>query len=445
MHFFQLSNSQTTIISFLVIIILYFSSISRGYAEIECSPWLEIPQLNLNCWFKTNNPKWRKKSLRTNIGQKVELHFLKIFNSMVQELVETANFSVTLQDIEEEQFDKETTQVMQELLKSIDWLTYIQPMQNKLMEDFQIFMEPLFDQKIRLLLVDIDQVLKSIDWSDSLETILENRLFKLDQVLLNAFQRYNNVTSYTSQQIKTDILTHVLKQITQIQHKTAKSMKLNISEIIGPFQMNMANTLNQIKTQLPIQSFKQLDNLRQEFRQEISYFLDKSEYFAKRINCTIETSLASLNQNRFQSIPKEVATKIAPFSLDVTMTGQPLPIATATGNVSIESQKNVEQDETETPFKSVVEPLFCYQKLGLQTPPEPWEYSTLYDLKKCHLLHTLTPGTPLKRILNVYLDLKAWAAKIACIQHGAGHHATQHYIWDWLEFGYLYNLWYTHY
>ena len=35
--------------------------------------------------------------------------------------------------------------------------------------------------------------------------------------------------------------------------------------------------------------------------------------------------------------------------------------------------------------------------------------------KKCKILSSLTPQTPTQR----YVDLKVWAAKMACIQHGA--------------------------
>jgi len=259
-------------------------------------------------------------------------------------------------------------------------------------QEFKTALELMFKQKIIFLLKDIDKVLNSITLTKPIKDIIKHSLAKVDQVILTTFHQYT-----------------------------------------------------ESKQQLNKHSYFQLDDIHHKFRQNISRFLDESKYFSERVNCTIEATVAPISQNR-QLITKKIPAKIAPFSLEVTSitTGGPLlpiPLASAQGNIVIESRP----DENATNFDSVAEPLFCYQQLGLETPPETWEYSTIYDLKKCSILNTLTPQTPLKRILNVYLDLKAWAAKMACVQYGAGRHATQHYIWDWLEFGYLYNLWYIRY
>jgi hypothetical protein len=34
--------------------------------------------------------------------------------------------------------------------------------------------------------------------------------------------------------------------------------------------------------------------------------------------------------------------------------------------------------------------------------------------------------------------------KDVCPPYLAGHHATLHYTWDWLEFGYWYDFWYAY-
>jgi len=258
---------------------------------------------------------------------------------------------------------------------------------------FKAWLKLIWVKKIIFLLKDIDKVLNSISSNKSIETIIENQLTGIDQFVLHALQQYAQVAN--------------------------DSQKVKLNKYL---------------------SFK-LDNLRQKFRQKISQFLDESEYFKKRISCNIETTLAPISQNR-QLKNKDFATKTAPFSLDITSmaTGTPLPIASAEGELVIEAKKEEEVNH----FKLVAEPIFCYKQLGLKAPPETWEHSTIYALKKCKILSSLTPQTPTQRILNVYVDLKAWAAKMACIQHGAGYQATQHYLWDWLEFGYLYNLWYNY-
>ncbi len=350
---FQASNSfQQYIAISLFVTMIILSNISYVHAELECSLSLEVPIAGLNCGFKTNIERGVAESSQKDISKEAELHFGKMVDDMAQSLVKTAKFR----------------------------------------QDFKAMLKSLFEKKIIFLLKDIDKVLNSIALSKPIEAIIENELTKIDRLILNAFQQYNQLANDPNQ-----------------------TTKLNKNLSI------------------------QLDSLRKKFRQEISHFLDESKYFSKRVNCTLEATLAPISQNRLLR-NRDFSAKVAPFSLEITSiaTGTPLPIASAKGNLVIESKK----DEDETPFKSIAEPIVCYQQLGLQAPPETWEYSTIYDLKKCKILKTLTPETPTKRILNVYIDLKAWAAKMACIQHGAGYHATQHYIWDLLDFVYLYNLWY---
>jgi hypothetical protein len=350
---FQTSNSlQQSIAISLFVTMIILSNISYVHAESDCSLSIEVPIAGLNCWFKTDIERLVRESSQKYISKEAELHFGKMVDYMAQTLPKTAKFR----------------------------------------QEFKAMLKSLFEKKIIFLLKDIDKVLNSITLNKSIEAIIEDELTRVDRLILNTFQQYNQVANDPNQKIKL--------------HKNRSI---------------------------------ELDRLRQKFRQEISRFLDESKYFSKRVNCAVEATLDPISQNR-QLRNKDFSAKMAPFSLDITSmaTGTPLPIASAKGNLVIESKK-----EEEAPhLKSIAEPIFCYQQLGLKAPPETWEYSTVYDLKKCKILNTLTPETPTKRILNVYVDLKAWAAKIACIQHGAGYHATQHYIWDWLEFGYLYNLWY---
>lgn len=349
---FQVANSlQQYIVISLFLTVIICPNISYAHARLECSLSIEVPIAGFNCWFKTDIEKLVGESSKKSISQEAELHFGLMVDYMAQTLVKTPKFR----------------------------------------QEFKTMLKSLFEKKIIFLLKDIEKVLNSLTLSKSIEAIIENELARVDQLILNTFQQYNQV----------------------------------------------ANDLNQ-KTKFTKNLSIQLDSLRQQFRQEISHFLDEYQYFRKRVNCTVEATLAPITQNRLLK-NSEFSAKIAPFSLEITSmaTGTPLPIASAKGNFVIESKK----DEDATHFKSIAEPIFCYQQLGLKAPPETWEYSTIYDLKKCKILNTLTPKTPIKRILNVYVDLKAWAAKMACIQQGAGYHATHHYIWDWLEFGYLYNLW----
>ncbi|MDM8564079.1 hypothetical protein QUF74_00325 [Candidatus Halobeggiatoa sp. HSG11] len=266
------------------------------------------------------------------------------------------------------------------------------PQETELKQKLKVTLKSLFKHKIIFLLKDIDKVLNSIILDSPLKTIIGNKLIQIDQVILNIFQQHNK---------------------------------------------------SSINTDLNKYFYIRLDDLRKDFRLKIANFLDDSKYFSELITCKIETTFAPITQNK-KLVNKNFSAKTAPFNLEISSIAvggpAPVPIASATGNVTIEDNKN----ERSSNLDSVAEPIFCYQQLGLKSPPETWEYSTIYDLKKCKVLNSLTPQTPIKQILNVYVDLKAWAANMVCIQRGAGYHATQHYVWDWLEFGYLYNLWYIY-
>jgi len=178
------------------------------------------------------------------------------------------------------------------------------------------------------------------------------------------------------------------------------------------------DTVKKVKTQLIDHTFTKLDDFRKTFRTDVNRFFDRTEYIINMVDC-------------------KVAGTLEKFRLDMGTLGKTLAqdIKDSLPKWSSLLQKKTSQEVTPV--------VRCYQQLGLKKPPEAFQYSTIYDLKKCEVLNTLTPQTPIRQILNVYLDLKALAARMACVQRSAGEQAILHYTWDWLEFGYQYDFWYS--
>jgi len=437
-RYFQISKPrqwQIVIGLFLAIVMINFLNIARVHAKSECSPWLEVPKFGLNCWFETNVNKLIAEFPGVSMIERSELHFRNMLDDMEQELVKTMNFS-KWKNIEKH---KKANKTLVEAFNTVDWQTYTQQTADRFRQELKAAMEMLFDNKIRPLLKDIDKVIKSNTRIESLDTIIQDELKQLDQIILTTFQQYHQIANDTIKKIHTEIITHTIKQANEFRHQKIAHIKTEIiAHATNTFQKNVDETIDKIEPQLIRHAVIQLDNLRQEFRQKVGYFFEQTKYFINTVDCNVEGMLEEFRQY-VQRLDQDLSLKVAPFSLDINMTGSPFPVASVQGNVSIEPQKD------DTPLKLKSNLFFCYQKLGLNSLPEPWEYSTIYELQTCKVLRTLTPETPIKRILNVYIDLKAWAAKMACVQGGANHHATQHYIWDWLEFGYLYNLWYAYY
>jgi ElaB/YqjD/DUF883 family membrane-anchored ribosome-binding protein len=282
--------------------------------------------------------------------------------------------------------------------------------------EFDKAMDRLFDEKIDPLVADIDKLLKARlnavdkmakDRLAQLDKIIADRLKQVDKLIQNTFDQFNTVAKETIGKLKTDLIDNAFTQFNEAIEKT--------------------------KTDLIDNTFTQIDDLRKNLRMEVDHFFDRTEYLINTVDCKVEGMVEKIRmdiEKTGEILAQQLKTELS--SLGIKMEGSLL--TGFSGEVFIKP----ESDST-----LAAKPLTqCYQELGLMAPPKPWEYSTIYDLEKCNVLKTLTPNTPMKRILNVYLDLKAYAARMACVQRGAGHHATLHYTWDWLAFGYWYDFWY---
>ncbi|MDM8557311.1 hypothetical protein [Candidatus Parabeggiatoa sp. HSG14] len=282
-----------------------------------------------------------------------------------------------------EKMGKSLAKGIQEQLEKTNFKGMGQKFGEGIRQEFDIAMDSLFKDKIAPLVADIDKLLKArIGQTDKM---IEARLKQIDALIQNTFDRFQEAANNTIDKIKTDIVDNAFNQYSKAIEKTRKEIVDN--------------------------TFKKIKKLRQNFRNDVDHFFDRSEYLINLVDCTEE---------KFRIDTENLTTKIA----DELEKRCPKMICGWSKASTKEST-----------------PKICYQELGLKKPPKSWEYSTLYDLNKCDVLRSLTPmETPVKRILNVYIDLQAFAARMACIQR-ASRQARLHYRWDWLEFGYQYDFW----
>lgn len=260
-------------------------------------------------------------------------------------------------------------------------------------QEFEKTMTTLIDEKITPLVKDINKLLKAR--IEQVDKLVEKRLQQIDAMIEKTFHQFQAVADKTIEKIKLDLIDNTFTQFNQAIEKT----KMDIID----------NT------------FFQLNELRSNFRTDVDHFFNRTEYLIDKVDCKVEGTLEKLRQD-LQSTGKEIAQELQ------------------------KSLPNFSLLATKKPNKPAIpsELVACYQQLGLNAPPEPFEYSTIYDLKKCKVLRTIKSDTPVRRILNIYIDLQAFAARMACVQRGAGHRATLHYTWDWIEFGYQYDFWHAY-
>ena len=83
----------------------------------------------------------------------------------------------------------------------------------------------------------------------------------------------------------------------------------------------------------------------------------------------------------------------------------------------------------------------CYTHLGLNYDVEEWQYSQLYDIKKCIALRRLNLDSRASVIMNAYLDLSNYSQSMRCLQYGAGKIADDKYSTEFFELSRKYNLW----
>jgi len=274
------------------------------------------------------------------------------------------------------------------------------------------------DEKIKPLIRDVDTVMKQrLEQFDKINKELlkdadekvKNRLLQVDGIINDANQ---NIADRLEQadKIVSELIVEAdektkqrLNQIDEIIKTSLKEMREIVVEVNNVLQHAFDHADNFV-----LLASSQLDNIRGKFRQDATYFFDRTEYIIETVDCKVTGTILDI-KNAFEHERQEWA-KLLPSNWCVV--------------------------NCEIPY--------CYSKVGITSAPQSFEYATIYDIKKCQLLSSLGPDTKVDRIRNVYLDLKTLSAKMMCVQRQAGYQAKLHYTWDWLEFGERYDFWMAH-
>jgi len=375
-----------------VVPLLLVMGINFSYVPVtqagDCS-WKDVFTLGISCVYKMAR-NGLIRSYKREYDKMVDEYAIKIANHI--------NNSVNWNKIGKE-LGQGASDVVLKALQSINWEEYGQKIGAGLRKEFEATMDKLFAEKIRPLLREIDMVLANrLEQADKiaenrlkqLDGIIEARLKQVDALIQSTFDQFRVTVDYTITKVRTDLIDYTFSKASEWRDETIAKIRKDLLD----------------------HSFAELEKLRQAFRNDVEHVFDRTEYLVKLVDCTEEK--VRIDMENTKKIADELLKKCPPL-------------------ICGESKTSAKESTPE----------ICYEELNLKKPPQSWEYSTLYDLNKCDALRSLTPQSPVRRILNVYLDLQAFAARMACIQRGAPQ-AKQHYMQDLEEFGKQYDFWYSY-
>jgi 2C-methyl-D-erythritol 2,4-cyclodiphosphate synthase len=404
----------------LAVILVNFASVPRANAFLNLVD-ISVEDINVKLPSSAEWGEW---------GQQFRKRFRKEF-----EQIDTKTMGQQLGEGVRGEFEK--------FINSLDLESMGHQLGEGLRKQFEAAMAALFNEQIEPLVADIEKLLKArLEQADiiakdrlaQLDKMIMDRLNQADSLIQASFERFKAAADETIAKVKTAIIGYAFERFDKAREESIAKADI-IVHAANTFKKVTDETMAKLKAALIDHTFTPFDELRRNFRADVEHFFDRTEYFIKTVDCKVEGTLEKLRQD-MQHIGKEFAQQLKAelSSLELKMTGSLR--SGFSGGVLTEP----ESDSTPS-----VKPLTqCYQELGLMVPPKPWEYSSIYDLQKCEVLKTITDNTPLRRILNIYVDLQALAARMACLQRGSNK-ATLHYTWDWLEFGYWYDFWYAYY
>ncbi len=341
-------------------------------------------------------------------------------------------------------------------LNSINWQEYGQQVGAGLSLELEQTMNQLFDQQLKPLIKDIDMLLKGrIEQADEaaaarlnqLNDLIDNQLAKADALIQDTLAQFNQMADDTIAKVRQDIIDYAVKRfetsrdetVSQIQTEVidyaAERFETSRDETVSQIQTEVvdyaANTFKQttadmvatVKTDLIDQTFTQLKQVRGQFRQDVDYFFDRTENLMVLLDCTEEKIRLDLERTR-EELDKLGDKYLKEFKASFSGVSSLISFGQKTAK-PVESTNSTAAD------------FGCYEQLGISAESlEGFEYSTIYDIKKCKVLSTLNPQTPLRRVMNVYWDLHIFAKRVACIQQNPNH-----FMWDWLMFEQLYDFW----
>jgi len=319
-------------------------------------------------------------------------------------------------------FTQGVTEEVLKALNSINWEKYGQQVAAGIRKEFEAAMDKLFADKIEPLLEDIDLILKTrIDQADSL----------IDALIQKTFEQFQTVVDQTIAKIGTDIIDHAFNRFATERDKTIAQIRAEVIDYTAAtINKTTAEIVEKVKVELIDHTFAQLDQLRKDFRRDVNHFFDRAENLIVLLDCTEEKIRLDLESTR-KDLDK-LGEKYLKEIKELMPQAQASKITEQISNLLPFGKQSSTKPTTSTTTQDS-----CYQQLGVtEEALEGFEYSTIYDLKTCKLLNTLTQETPIRRVQNVYLDLEMFAKRVACIQQN-----PTHFMWDWLAFKSRYQFW----
>lgn len=320
-----------------------------------------------------------------------------------------------------------------ELLKafnSINWEQYGQQLGAGIRTEFEAAMDKLFADKIKPLLTDIDNLLKMrIKQADNaaearikqLDDLIEDKLKKVDALIQHTVDRFQATADKTIAKVRTDIIDYAFDRFATERDKTVAQIRAEVIDSVAAIvNKTTAEIVAKVKAELIDHTFAELDKLRHQFRQDVEHFFN-SENMIVLLDCTEEKIRLEKTRDNLEKLGEKYLKELKALTPKAQMSK-----LSPSGQPSTKPTTSTATDDS------------CYQQLGV-TALEGFEYSTIYDLKKCKVLNTLTPQTPVRRIQNVYWDLHMFAKRVGCIQRNPSH-----FMWDWLAFESLYHFWATY-
>ncbi|MDM8559144.1 hypothetical protein [Candidatus Parabeggiatoa sp. HSG14] len=423
---------RTVIISLLMVAVVNFTNVSYVHAG-ECSGW-DIFTLGISCLVKLAIKKGAESAGR-GIAKGIRPDFDKMVDDASQKLVDHLNNSVNWENIGQG-LGKGASKELLAALNSIDWKAHGQQVGAGIRQEFEATMDKLFDEKLKPLLMDIDNLLKDrINQADEvakariqqLDNLIDDKLKKVDVLIQHTIDQFQVVVDETISKVRTDIIDYTFDRFAAERDKTVDQIR---TEIIDYATDSVNKTTDEIvakvKAELIDHTFVKITQLQYQFRQDVEHFFNRAENVIVLLDCTEEKIRLDLERTREEL--DQLGEKYLNEVKDLMPQAQMSKLFSPGGQPSTKLTTSTSTNNS------------CYQQLGVTKEAlEGFEYSTIYDLKKCKLLNTLTPQTPTRRIQNVYWDLHMFAKRVACIQRN-----PTHFMWDWMAFESLYHFWSTY-
>lgn len=390
---------------------------------------------------------WQAYGQKVGAGlrQEFELLMENLFEDKIQPLLRDIDMLLKQTNQMAEDRLKQADEIIKKRLQQIDGLV-----QNTIAQFQTVANKTIENAKQKLITYAFERAEKFRD-----QTMAQIRTDIVDY----AAHTFQGITDETIQKIKQDLIAYSLEQAKTFRKQTVAQIRTDIIDYAAhTFQTFTDENVEKIKQALIAYTFERAEKFRQQTVAQIrtdivDYAADTVQKVTEETVNTVKTDLIDHTFTKLYQFRKLFRTDVNQLinQIDCKVAGNLEKFRIDLSNISEKLAKEFKELKINLPFLSpsnktapkVTQVSSCYQKLGLTKPPKPFQYSTIYDLEKCEVLATLTPKTPIRQVLNVYLDLANFATRMACVQRAAGERASLHYTWDWLEFEYQYDLWYS--